>query len=101
MLVYNVTVNVDFELKENWVKWMTEVHIPNVMNTGKFEKYQMLRLIGDENSGGVTYATQYYCKDMATLLAYQRDDAPNLQNEVKLEFPNGVHAFRSVLEVIK
>ncbi|MBT6516091.1 MAG: DUF4286 family protein, partial [Crocinitomicaceae bacterium] len=36
MIVYSVTVKVNQEIEENWLRWMKEVHIPDVMATGFF-----------------------------------------------------------------
>lgn len=44
---------------------MKELHIPEVMRTGKFTNSRILRIIGDEDSGGKTYSIQYSCNNMS------------------------------------
>ena len=34
MILYNVTVNIDTDVEEDWIEWMKETHIPEVMKTG-------------------------------------------------------------------
>ena len=41
MIIYNVTVNVEAEIHNDWISWMKEVHIPDVMNTGYFLENKM------------------------------------------------------------
>ena len=36
MYIYNVTVNVSDDVHIEWLKWMKETHIPDVMKTGCF-----------------------------------------------------------------
>jgi len=36
MIIYSVTVNIDDSVHDEWVTWMKEVHIPDVMATGYF-----------------------------------------------------------------
>ena len=35
-VIYNVTVSVDEDAHHEWLEWMQEVHIPDVMKTGSF-----------------------------------------------------------------
>ena len=36
MIIYNVTCNVENEILQEWLQWMLEIHIPDVMQTGFF-----------------------------------------------------------------
>ena len=36
MIIYNVTCNVENEILKDWLQWMVEIHIPDVMQTGFF-----------------------------------------------------------------
>ena len=65
MILYNVTINIDHDAHDEWVRWMREEHIPEVMATGCFLEHRMSRVLADDE-GGVTYAVQYACADMPT-----------------------------------
>lgn len=99
MILYNVTLNVEEGIHEEWQAWMIEKHIPDVMATGMFLDYQMCKLISHQEQG-VTYAIQYRCKDMKTLHNYQTNHAPELQKEVIEKYADKCVAFRTLLEVI-
>ena len=100
MIIYNVTVNIENSAREEWLKWMQSKHIPDVMATGLFIESRMLRLIGDEDSGGTTYAVQYTAKDMADYLRYRDEFAPALQQDAMELFGDKFTAFRSLLETV-
>ena len=63
-IVYNITVKVDLNIHEEWLEWMKEVHIPDVMNTGHFLDWSIKKILGDYDEEGVTYAVQYTAHDM-------------------------------------
>lgn len=99
MILYNVTVSLDASIHADWLEWMKQKHVPDVMATGCFIENKMLRLLNEENDG-ITYAMQYLAKDMANYERYQQDFAPELQREYKERYENKFAAFRTVLEVV-
>jgi len=101
MIIYNVTVNVDHDVAEDWLNWMIDIHIPDVLNTGMFQDYSILRLIDDEKSGGITYAIQYRAQNMAMYERYKEEFAPALQADAMQKFAGKFVAFRTLLEVVK
>ena len=100
MIIYNVTVNIDNSVAAEWLLWMQEVHIPDVMRTGMFLENHILRVLADEDSGGKTYAIQYWCKDMETYEIYRDQFAPALQADVLSRYGDKFIAFRTLLEVV-
>ena len=62
MYIYNVTVKLDWSIHEAWLLWMQEEHIPEMLETKHFYKYQMVRLVEVEQEEGPTYAIQYYAQ---------------------------------------
>ncbi len=98
-ILYNVTVKVARDVVDDWYKWMQETHIPDVMNTGKFERYLMTKILGDDDRDGSTYAIQYICKNMEILLDYNKNEAPALQKEHTDRYGQNCLAFRTIMEV--
>ena len=98
MIIYNVTVKVDLDIREAWRSWMREEHIPAVLATGRFTGYQLCRLLHEEEDGA-TYAIQYFCPDMATLQHYAALEAPRLQAQHRQRFPDRYVAIRTLMEV--
>ncbi|MDX5346077.1 MAG: DUF4286 family protein [Hymenobacteraceae bacterium] len=101
MILYNVTVNIENSVAAEWLQWMQEVHIPEVMATGFFLKNQIARVLGDEDTGGITYAIQYTARNMDDLLEYNRKHAPALQAKHTERYRDRFVAFRTVLEVVE
>jgi Domain of unknown function (DUF4286) len=100
MIIYNVTININHDAHDEWLKWMKEVHIPDVMKTGMFIENKILRLLGDEDSGGTTYAIQYTCATMEDYDRYRTAFAPALQKATTEKFKDKFVAFRTLLETV-
>lgn len=100
MIIYNVTSNIDESIHSEWLTWMKEVHIPQILATGKFEKATLVKVLVEEDMGGVTYSVQYKAASHEALNAYYLEDAPKLRNETLKKFADKVLAFRTELEII-
>ncbi|NNF19057.1 MAG: DUF4286 family protein [Flavobacteriaceae bacterium] len=100
MYIYNVTVNVAEDAHQNWLQWMQETHIHDVLATGKFTNARMCRVLVSEETGGFTYAIQYTTKDKGTLQQYYQEDAERLRMDVNRLYGEKVVAFRTELEII-
>lgn len=99
MIVYNVTVNIDNDAHDEWLLWMKNIHIPDVMSTGLFIENRMFRVMVNEESG-VTYSIQYSCKSMDELLEYQDKHSKRLQKDATDKFGNKFVAFRTILQKV-
>lgn len=101
MYIYNVTSNIDESIHERWVKWMNEIHIPDMLATGKFTNAKMVKVLVEEEMGGTTYSVQYYTQSKETLQKYYTEDAPKLRQHALSLFADKVLSFRTELEIIK
>ncbi|MGB1507955.1 MAG: DUF4286 family protein, partial [Crocinitomicaceae bacterium] len=81
MVLYNVTISIDVSCEHEWLEWMREVHIPDVIKTGFFKEAKICRLIGGEEEGGKTYAIMYTSYTEEDLEDYKKNHAPKLQLE--------------------
>ena len=99
MILYNVTVCVDGQIEKEWLKWMREVHIPNVMATKLFVDHKIFKLM-NEVDGGTTYAIQYFALDQKDINTYMREHAPRLQQIHADKYQTRALAFRTLLEQV-
>lgn len=99
MILYNVTVNIDHSCKEEWVSWMNNTHIPEVMATGCFEECRFTRVMAKDD-GGETYSLQYLAPDMDSYVSYQNDHSPALRADFDKRYAGKYASFRTILEVV-
>ena len=99
MLLYNVTVIIEDAAAEEWLQWMLEIHIPEVMATGKFVSNRLLKVLDSPNEG-ITYCIQYVAGTMEDYDDYQLNYAPALQADLQRNFENRFVAFRTLMEFV-
>ena len=97
MIVYNVTVTVDTSIKSEWLSWMKQNHIPEVLNTGLFIEAQLKKVISDN---GNTFAISYSCATIQDLHRYQVNFASQIQKKHMNKFGDKAIAFRTILEIL-
>jgi hypothetical protein len=99
MIIYNVTINIDDSVHDEWLAWIKE-HIPQVLATGKFEKATLTKVLVEEELGGHTYSVQYKSYSREALDAYYKDDADKLKAEGLKKFSDKMLAFRTELQIV-
>ncbi|RIV25395.1 DUF4286 family protein [Fibrisoma montanum] len=98
MILYNVTVNIDAALEQDWLRWMKAEHIPAVMATGLPVSSKVLRLLTELDNGGVTYTVQYFFNTLEDYEIYQNEFSPALQKEHHDRYRDRYVSFRTLLE---
>ena len=99
MIIYNVTVNIDESIHDDWLIWIKE-HIPQVLGTGKFEKATLTKVLVEEELGGHTYSIQYRSYSREALDAYYKEDADKLRTDGLAKFADKMLAFRTELQIV-
>lgn len=100
MIIYNVTVNIENDVHDEWLKWMQEIHIPEVLATGIFTESRIFKILADTDSGGTSYAIQYSCPTMEDYERYRDTHAAALQKSTSDRFKDKFVAFRTLLETV-
>jgi phosphoribosylamine-glycine ligase len=100
MILYNVTINIHESVHDQWMQWMQEKHIADVLATRKFSAARMVKVLVEEEMGGTTYSIQYTTDSKETLQRYYDEDAPRLREEGLQLFGDKMLAFRTELELI-
>lgn len=99
MILYNVTVNIDNSVHDEWLDWMKSKHIPDVLSTGLFSDNKIFRIKSDEE--GNTYSIQYFLESIEDYEKYQKEFAPKLQAEHSEKYKNKFAAFRTIMELVE
>ena len=78
MIIYNITVNIDESVHDQWLNWMQNEHIKAMIATGKFTSARLVKVLVDEEMGGVTYSVQFFAPSKEALAEYHRDFATSM-----------------------
>lgn len=100
MILYNVTVNVDEQVHQDWLQWMRSEHVPEVIATGCFTEARLSRIQAEED-GGVTFSVMYFAPTKADYERYKEQFAPEMQRKHTERYQGKFAAFRTILDVIE
>lgn len=101
MLIYNVTVQVDWGIHDDWVKWMLREHLPEMVNTGCFANAKLMRLLETDENDGPTYAAQYFAENKANYDRYIKDHSEAVRKKYTEKWGTRVIAFRTLMQVVE
>ena len=101
MIIYNVTIKIEDPIATDWLKWLQQEHIPEVMQTGCFSSYKIVRLLEVDDSEGPTYAIQYSADSKADYNRYIQLHAGELRDKSFRKWGDRFVAFRSVMQVVE
>src|SRR5204862_5581248 len=80
-ICYNITIKIGREIEEEWMKWQTQEHIPDIMLTGLFDDYKFFKLLEQDDREGITYVLQYFSSSIENYRKYIRLFAPALREK--------------------
>lgn len=93
MLIYEITATVNADIADEYEKYMTGQHIPDLLATGHFAAAFFAK-----NSS--QYRIGYHADSQEHLDAYLAKDAEQLRNDFAEHFPQGVELSRQVLKIV-
>ena len=99
MIIYSVSVTVSESIENEWRQWMTDVHIPDLLQTGCFLEAHFCKLL-DATEHEATYVIQYHCRSPADYERYRDNFAPALQKDHTDRFAGRFRASRQLLEEV-
>ena len=100
MILYNVTVKVDWIIHDEWLEWMRREHMPEVVATGCFIRSYLFRILETDETEGPTYSSQYFAQSKADYDKYIDLHAALLRQKAFDLWGNRFITFRSLMEVV-
>jgi len=101
MVLYNVTIGIDTSAESEWLEWMKNKHIPNVMATGMFVEHKIFKVLNQEEEESTSYSVQYFAESVDKVVKYLDDFAPPLVEEHRKKFQDRHVAFRTLLDQVQ
>ena len=100
MIIYNVTIKVNREIRDEWLGWLKKEHIPDMINTGCFTHAVILHLVEADDQEGMTYAIQYHAESKSLYNRYIEKFAEAMRKKGTDKWGDKFIAFRTVMQVV-
>ncbi|MCA1659198.1 MAG: DUF4286 family protein [Verrucomicrobiaceae bacterium] len=97
MIIYSVNITVDRRVEDEWLEWMQQVHVPQVVRTGCFIDARISKIL-DGAGEEASYVIQYQCRSFADYDRYRENFAAALQKDHTDRFAGHFRASRQLLE---
>jgi hypothetical protein len=100
MILYNVTIKVHNSIHNQWLQWLKEEHVKEVMETNCFASYKILRLLEVDEAEGPTYAIQYFAESKSLYNLYIDKFSKKMRDNSFAKWGDKFIAFRSVMQIV-
>lgn len=100
MYIYNVTTQVKEYIKVEWLEWMRDDFIPEMIATELFSHYRIVKILDIDESDGPTYAIQYFTDNRAKYDQFVQIYSDKLSQKAIEKWKDKIFSFRSFMEVI-
>jgi hypothetical protein len=100
MILYNITFNIEPEIKNEWIAWMEQNYFPFVMGSELFHDVKMFRLLNETENEGITYSVQFYADSLEKVNTYLEKYAAQIVNEHNQAFKYKHVSFMTILESV-
>lgn len=101
MLLYNITIKVDWRVHDLWLTWMFAKYIPFAINTQCFTKSQLVKLLEINDDEGPTYALQLYAESKASYNRYVEIYLPQIDQFTSEKWGSDVLSFSTLMQVVE
>ena len=100
-IIYNVTTKVDQGIAPEWLQWLKEEHINDMISTGCFTHAIILQMTEVDETEGPTYAVQYHAESKAMYNRYINEFSNDMRQRSTNKWGDKAISFRSVLKVVE
>ncbi|MBE2281693.1 MAG: DUF4286 family protein [Ignavibacteriaceae bacterium] len=97
MIIYNVEISIIKEHQTDFLMWMVEEHIPEVLASGYFSDAKFLQVLDPEDENNIHFEVQYDCDSLEKLREYRQVAAPGLIKKTEAKFGGKFTAKRTIM----
>ena len=101
MIIYNVTVKIDWSIHDVWVQWMLNEQMPEMIKTSCFTDSNLLRLLEIHEKDGPTYAAQYFAGSKSDYNRYIENYSAIIRQKYFDKWGDHFIAFRSLMQKVQ
>jgi Domain of unknown function (DUF4286) len=100
MIITNITTQVSWTMKDEWLKWLRDEHLPSLMSTGCFTHYRIVQVLEVPDDDGPTYAVQLFTEKMESVDRFREQFLVELEKKERAKWSGHAFSFRTLMEVI-
>lgn len=99
MYIYNVTTAVDPSIKEEWILWMKEFFLPEMLATKKFHNAYLMEVLTSEKNV-CSFAVHYQAHSPKDILDYEKEYKNKMESMMWKKFAEKALSFPTKLKKV-
>lgn len=101
MIIYNVTLSIEPSIEKDFLIWLKNEHLPEVLATNLFIEGNIFKILEAPDAvSHNSYCVQYRLENWELFHQYNNDFAPQLKQKTAQKWANNVLSFRTFLEMV-
>jgi hypothetical protein len=100
MIIYNVTTKVHHSIATEWLAWLKDVHVKEILDTGCFTDFKIVKLLEIDEEEGPTYALQLSADSKAIYNQYVEKFAGKMRQQAFIKWGDKFISIRSVMQIV-
>jgi hypothetical protein len=99
MYIYNITFNVEKEIEQEWLEYIKNIFIPEMLKSGLLHSALTSKIMVDETQGN-SYSIQFTTENQSDLKKFIEKELYPVLNKLHLKFSPKMVYFSTELDVI-
>ncbi len=100
MLLYNTTYHVEEEVEKNFLIWLNEVYIEEVLKNGVLKSPRLCRVLSHHDNGSC-YSLQWEVEDSMQLHHWHLQQGVKLNEQLLQIFKDKVVGIPTLMEIVR
>lgn len=100
-VLYCVIINIQKSAHEDWLDWMQNCHIPEILKTGRFQSCRIGKQKYDDQGEYVSYQIEYLSPSWEEYQKYMSEEGPVMQAKHNERYHGKFTASRTLFHIIR
>lgn len=100
MVIYNITIKVDWSIHNHFKSWIEEEVLESAKEISTVNSSKFLKLLDVDSSDGMTYCVQHYFDNLGDYNMYKMAEDIVFKNELADRYKDKLVLFTSVLSEV-
>ena len=100
MIIYNVTTKVRNDIAGEWLQWLKDVHVKEILDTGCFTDFKIVKLLEVDEEEGPTFALQLFADSKAIYNQYVEKFAGKMRQAAFDKWGDKFISIRTIMQIV-
>ena len=100
MIIYNITTKVHHSIAAEWLQWLKNIHVKDVMESDCFTEFKIVKLLEVDEDEGPTFAVQFFAESKALYNRYIEKFAGEMRKRSFDKWGDKFISIRSVMQIV-